>query len=175
MEAKTQRTILTITLGLLLIVVFVFIVIFIANSKTYVRIVDTSDDRALEGLAPGADIDAIAIEKWKNNERTKAVFAGTVINESAQIAESGEAYSNSESALGNPESDEQTAFVSLNGGELIVSIPKRLNRGDTLSVYEIGAVNAVRSDSYDVYTSKKSDGPWELRGSGNGPLSVVIE
>lgn len=178
MEAKKINTIVITVLAILVVVVLVLAAVRFIGGSTYVRIVDTSAERSLEGTAPGADIDAIAIEQWEGEERTKAWFAETIVKDPyADSDENGvaEAYADPQSALGNPEDDEKTTFVALNGGELIVKVPKRLRKGLTLSVYEVGAVNAVKADAYEVYTSSKQDGPWELLGDGSGPFSKEIE
>lgn len=196
MEVQKRNIIVIALIAILAVVVLVFAIIRLANGATYVRIVDTSAEKSLDGVAPGADIDAVAIEKWSGEERTGVWYAEVVqkdpydtasassvgdeaTEENAEDAENTEEstttkYTDAKAALGNPEDDEQPSFVALNGQELIVKVPKGLRKGMTLVVHEIGAVNAVKADSYEVYTSENPDGPWDLRGTGSGPFSVEI-
>lgn len=172
-----MNIIVAVLVGIIAVAVCVFLVATFAGGDTYVRIVDTSSVRALDSSAPGADIDGVSIEKHKNGEVVKAWYAHEIISWPYSVSTPdtvSPAFADPLNALGDPAADESPKYISINGGELTVRIPKRLRNGYTITVHEVGAENTISGDTYEVFTSKTPDGPWESRGTGSGPKTFEI-
>lgn len=168
---------LGIGIGILVFGVLLFSLIrSLVSGDTYVRIIDTSNTDTYNGPSPGADIKGVGIVKAKTG---KMIFASTV--SSSKILpgqkEGQNTFIDASQALGDPEKKEEDAYVALGGlgGELILTVPTKLQAGDVLTVYEIGAPTGPRAEPVEIFTSKKPSGPWKKQGSGAGPLTITIQ
>lgn len=159
-----------IVLGIVALVVFALV----SNNTTYVRIVDQRSLPTDNTSAPGADINAIELIAGK---KRSSFFASAVTTSNLTDGASGttNAAKDASNALGSPEEEQETKYVSLGiGGEMTLQIDSRVRNGDQLIIYEIGAENGPRAEYYEVFVSKKPHGPWKSLGIVAGPHTFTF-
>lgn len=140
------------------------------GGKTYVRIIDKSSDQAAP--YPGADINAVEIRNHKTNASS---YGQRIVSANIQDGNSPAAnqFRNPDSALADPQTDQNPRYVSLGGGQIIIEIDNRFRRDDRLLIYEIGADKGPTAEQYSVATSRSPDGPWEDRGTFAGLADIT--
>jgi hypothetical protein len=154
-----------VVLAVLGLVVFAF---FYSNT-TYVRIVDMSSIPNDTSSAPGADINAVGLLK---KDSTNSLYATKVVSSDLHDGSAGVANESKDasSIVGSPDDDQAIKYVSLGiGGSIVAQLNAPLRAGDQLTVYEIGIDTGPHAEYYEVFTSKKPNGPWKSLGTAAGP------
>lgn len=141
----------------------------------YVRIYDATG--SLSGQHPGADIDAIALE---SNGQT--FYATRVTDSFIDPSVTPNLAPNPTECVGPPDvspgqcdlSDGAEHWVSLAGGQIVVTFGRPIVSGDQITVYECAG---AAQDSFDVEigASARLEGDWEpLLTDSTGTISVRV-
>lgn len=145
-----------------------------ANATRYVRIVDGTV--TLSGQHPGADIDAIALESggqtFYATRVTDSFIPTNVSNLASDVTE----------ILGPPEvgtdecdlSDGAEHWISLAGGEVVVTFDRPISSGDRITVYECAG---AAQDEFDVTigVSERIEGDWRvIMISATGTVTAIV-
>ncbi len=144
-----------------------------AESVQFVRIVDVTN--AINGQHPGADIDAIALQSGGQTVYATRVtdwFIPDVASQATTVTE----------LLGQPDmgpnacdlSDGAEHWISLAGGEVVVTFDRPILSGDRITVYECAG---AAQDAFDVTVgaSSRLEGDWQvLLEEATGTVGVTV-
>lgn len=145
-----------------------------AEAIQYVRIVDVTN--SISGQHPGADIDAIALQSGGQTVYASSVTDSFIPPGIANLAP------NVTEILGPPDVGPNTCdltdgaehWVSLAGGEIVVTFGRALQPGDRITVYECAG---AAQDAFDltIGVSSRLEGDWTpLLEEATGTISATV-
>lgn len=144
-----------------------------AAAIQYVRIVDVTGQ--ISGQHPGADIDAVALQSGGQTVYATRVTDSFIPNVDSRARDVTE-------ILGPPDvgpntcdlSDGAEHWISLAGGEIVVTFGRPIRSGDRITVYECAG---AAQDAFDVTigVSDRLEGDWTtLLQQATGTISVTV-